>query len=331
MHPLMACFNSHRLHIVSKWERWYINVLLIALALSLAAWTTEAQQCYLYQGDYGYCDLADGASTSDPEIVLTPVETRRAGTRPKTTLRGIKNKGHGNYEVGGVIYNKRGGTQRIGGKNYTYAFKNRTVYRTKDDAKARIRFDKSGFDKVADAPPADDSCCLVDTIGFIDIYASGGGYALSAANAAITILFAQICFQSAACGCAQRWSDDCKWRCESLGHVWLLVCGAFALWPVAACCTYISENGLWATTIYSFVLTKGGSMCGAFVLMTLLWHILYTLQSGPEREGRFGSDGKFFIQFDDEDVQQYWKEHPGRLPSSSSLFSSAAFAILLYP
>ena len=55
-------------------------------------------------------------------------------------------------------------------------------------------------------------------------------------------------------------------------------------------------------------------MCGAFFFVTLVWYFLYWLQSGPEREGRFGGDGKFFIQWDDKDVQQYWKEHPNALP-----------------
>ena len=157
-------------------------------------------------------------------------------------------------------------------------------------------------------------CCTVQKLGFISIYGNYGSYALSGANAAITILFAQICFQSAACGCAQRWEDDSKWRCETLGHIWLLFCGFVAMYPLASCCAYITDNGLWATTMYAFWLAKAASMCGAFVLMTILWYILFSLQHRTEREGRFGSDGKFFIQFDDEDVQQYWKDNPDSLP-----------------
>jgi len=48
MHPILACFCSHEMHVISRCSRWYINVLLIILAIHLAAMTTETQQCGLY-------------------------------------------------------------------------------------------------------------------------------------------------------------------------------------------------------------------------------------------------------------------------------------------
>jgi len=75
----------------------------------------------------------------------------------------------------------------------------------------------------------------------------------------------------------------------------LLFYGFFVLIPLFTCVPYITKEGLWATTLFAFFLTKIGSMIGAFICMTMLWFALYKLQSCPDRNFRLCAD-KFFVQ-----------------------------------
>ena len=138
---------------------------------------------------------------------------------------------------------------------------------------------------------------MLDRWGFVYIYDDLGQYALSAWAAILTILFAQLCFQSAACGCVQRCSDDRKNCAERLGHLFLFLMAFPAMMPIPFMWKYIMDNDLLGTVALNFVLTKGGSMIGALFLMSCLWYILWTMQSNTDREGRMGVD-TFYIQWD---------------------------------
>jgi len=50
-HPLIAMFLSYDTHVVSRNERWYINIVLIVLTLSLSAIATETESCVAYFSD----------------------------------------------------------------------------------------------------------------------------------------------------------------------------------------------------------------------------------------------------------------------------------------
>jgi len=70
-------------------------------------------------------------------------------------------------------------------------------------AEDRVKNRNDGGDfinSVAEESPSADFCCKLATIGFVWVYREMGQYWLSAYVALITILFAQLCFQSAACG-----------------------------------------------------------------------------------------------------------------------------------
>jgi len=87
------------------------------------------------------------------------------------------------------------------------------VHGTGAEAEARnSRYSTDGFGMVANEPPSLTSCCTVEAIGFLWVMETSGPYGISLMNAAITVIFAQLCFQTAACGCAQKWSDKFKWR-----------------------------------------------------------------------------------------------------------------------
>jgi len=153
-------------------------------------------------------------------------------------------------------------------------------------------------------------------MGFVSIYESNGQYALAGYAAFLTIAFAQVCFQAAACGCAQRCSDDSKNRAEWVGHILLAGLSFPAMAPIPYMGRYVVENDLLDTVALNFMLTKGGSMVGALFLMSMLWYILWRMQSAVDGSGhgRMGSDGAFYIQWDDPDVLDYWLNNPEGLP-----------------
>jgi len=191
---------------------------------------------------------------------------------------------------------------------------------------AEERFtERGGFGKAAKNSPGVQFCCKLDSVGFIGIYENYGQYALSFYSAVITFTFTQICFIIAACGCAQRWSDNAKWRCERSGHLVLFFAGLIAFMPLVYCATYISDNGLWLTCFLNFCLTKGASFVGALCCLSAIWYVLYSWQSRDEREGRMGNDIMlpFYIQWDDPDVLEYWRENPSsvHLQNSSAIFA----------
>ena len=175
----------------------------------------------------------------------------------------------------------------------------RGSHRSHQQAKARApggSEGRGGFGGAAVEPPDEAFCCRLSHMGFTWIYDNWGQYALSGYAMVLTIAFAQMCFQSAACGCAQRWSDLNKNRCERLGHLFLACLLVPSLLPIPYMWRYIMSNGLLSTVAINFVLAKGGSMVGALFLMSCLWWILWEWQSDPVKEGRMGAT-TFYIQW----------------------------------
>ena len=67
-HPFIAMFLSYDTHVVSRNERWYINMVLIVLTLSLSAVAAETESCITYFSDAcNNIQLINGTTTQVPD------------------------------------------------------------------------------------------------------------------------------------------------------------------------------------------------------------------------------------------------------------------------
>ena len=65
--PLLACCASHRLHVVSRWQRIWINLMLVMLAIHLAVTSTETQQCVVYDMSSCQSPIHTNQTKMDPQ------------------------------------------------------------------------------------------------------------------------------------------------------------------------------------------------------------------------------------------------------------------------
>jgi len=270
MHPVLALFKSHPLHIIHKAERAYIYLLLTLLALVLATAKTLTGHCYDYgidSCDYDPCSNFDHFKVnhiwccqqpnhwSEPSCVVE--------SSVKTTTYYIINQTH--------IYNTT----------------IKQVWRP-------IHNSTSYFHKIPDDVPTTGECCMVVSLGMYGAY-STKAWLCAAYLAAATLLFAQAWFQSAACGLAQSMSDTPRYCLERFGHFMLACWGIGFIYTSVYCIEYTQSHDLWWNFWGNFIQVKGFSICFSIVGFALMFEALWRLQ----KRQRFKS---FYVDVSDVDV-----------------------------
>jgi hypothetical protein len=143
-------------------------MLLTAVAISLSAMCTETQQC---------CEHPPWKSVCNPNPITN--------CEPVSDLYDLSTNCTGGRDGG-----PGGGRGGLGHLPFT---------------SARQREREKGFGGTAAAAPEEAFCCHLNMAGFVWIYDEWGQYALAGYASLLTIAYAQLCFQAAACGCVQTW------------------------------------------------------------------------------------------------------------------------------
>jgi len=114
-------------------------------------------------------------------------------------------------------------------------------------------------------------CCTVEAFGLIAAYQAFGVYGLSAIFAVATILFGQVWFLIAACGCCQHKSAEQRDMWERIAKGTLLFFGLIMAALLFYDGWYMHHWNLVDTVIVSFGVMKSISFLGAFFFQSLIF------------------------------------------------------------
>jgi hypothetical protein len=99
-------------------------------------------------------------------------------------------------------------------------------------------------------------CCTVQALGLIEIINFAGLIGISLLFALATVIFGQLWFLIAACGCCQHRAPRERQFWERVAWLTLIVNGAAALVMIVYSVYYISRVDMWAATFISFAIMK---------------------------------------------------------------------------
>lgn len=277
MHQVFALFLSHPLNIVHKFERAYIYVLLIILAILLSTAKTLSSQCYAY--DMGTCDY--DPCSNEQYLLGNPASCCTAASSTMAVCQRYANSSAANSSAAALP------PPQVGGRRAPRQFERGSLQQAKQF--------RGPSREVSDIPPETTGCCVVFVMGFYWAFATST-YLCSMYLAVLTLLAAQIWFQTAACACAQKFKNDRqRFYAERSGHVMLLLWGLSSIYPLYICCDYHAIHGLWGDFWLDFVQVKAFSILFAIVGMGTLWYILWSTQRKTRQPSAY-------LSLHDEDV-----------------------------
>lgn len=135
-------------------------------------------------------------------------------------------------------------------------------------------------------------CCFCQKIGLtwcLRTMPHGGGiiYAL-----VVNIIFAQILYGTAGCGCCQDRLPEARRCWELLGHVIMFTVFIVMIIPTVKWVDYNAQNGMLASTLIHFVVNKPLSMLGTTAVQTLVFSLKWRAQVKEDEEK---DDRRFFV------------------------------------
>mmetsp|Transcript_3902 Transcript_3902/g.11011 ORF Transcript_3902/g.11011 Transcript_3902/m.11011 type:complete len:586 (-) Transcript_3902:130-1887(-) len=122
-------------------------------------------------------------------------------------------------------------------------------------------------------------CCTVEAFGLIAAYETFGVYGLSAIFALTTIIFGQVWFLIAACGCCQHKDPNVRHFWERMAKVSLAGFGALMFLLIIYDVYYIHLFSFFEDVAVSFVLMKSISFLGAFIFQSFIFYNIWRQQT----------------------------------------------------
>lgn len=148
------------------------------------------------------------------------------------------------------------------------------------------------------APPKG-VCCGLNRFGVVWSVEEGGNTGLSIYMAVVTIGLAQLWFQCAACGLAQKWEESHRVRGERCGHAVIGVSAAMLGLGLMPLLHYMAACGLLLDLLINFILVKLAAILAATLFLSAVFLALWCL----ERHWK-DWDASFYVRWSDKDTQE---------------------------